>query len=98
MCSVAERTVVTINVHPAAFTIALVVESMYRVEGLLAGVTRETAMRFVVQLLGHLPEEVGEELQEPCYECSRGSHWCESAMGRFMLTAQCGTTHVDERC
>ena len=71
---------------------------MYRVEWLSTGVTRENAMRFVVQLLGRLLEEVGEELQEPCYECSRGRHWRESAMRRFMLTAQRGTTHVDERC
>ena len=55
-------------------------------------------MRFVVQLLGRLLEEVGEELQEPCYECGRGRHWCESAMRRFMLTVQRDITHVDERC
>ena len=41
---------------------------MYRVEWLSTGVTRENAMRFVVQLLGRLLEEVGEELQEPLYE------------------------------
>jgi len=71
---------------------------MYHVEGFSAGVTRENAMRFVVQLLGRLLEEVGEELQEPCYECGGRSHWHESVMGWFMLTAQRGTTHVDERC
>ena len=98
MCSVAERIVVTVDVGAAAFTIALVAESVDCVEGRSTGVTRENAVRFVVQLLGHLLEEMGEELQEPCYECSRRSHWHESAMRRFMLTVQRGTTHVDERC
>ena len=98
MCSVAERIVVTVDVGAAAFTIALVAESVDCVEGRSTGVTRENAVRFVVQLLGHLLEEMGEELQEPCYECSRRSHWRESAMRRFMLTVQRGTTHVDERC
>ena len=52
----------------AASTIALVVESVDCVEMLSTGVTRENAMRFVVQLLGRLLEEVGDDVQEPLYE------------------------------
>ena len=78
--SVAERivvTLVTVDVCPTASTVALVVIPENCAQRLSADVAQESARWFalVVQPLGCLPKEVGQDAQEPLYEGGR-SHGC----------------------
>ena len=80
--SVAERivslivtlvTLVTVDVCPTASTVALVVIPENCAQWLSADVAQESARWFalVVQPLGCLPKEVGQDSQEPLYEGGR---------------------------